>query len=71
MPAPATPPRTPDPQPPRPAPAPTPALGPGPGPGLPPSAFGPTGIGTTAARITPKTGHTRPPQTPADRRVNP
>jgi hypothetical protein len=70
MPGPATPPRTPDPQPPRPAPAPTPALGPGPGPGLPPSAFGPTGIGTTAARIVPKTGATRPPETP-DRRVNP
>ncbi|WP_410677357.1 hypothetical protein [Amycolatopsis sp. cmx-4-68] len=63
-------PRTPDREPPHPAPAPSPALGPGPVPGLPPSALGPTGLGTTAARILPKNGDVRPPDT-SDRRVTP
>ncbi|WP_410598090.1 hypothetical protein [Amycolatopsis sp. lyj-23] len=57
MPEPVTPPRTPD-TPPRP-------------PALPASAFGPTGLGTTAARIVPKTGGTRPPDPDLDRRVTP
>ncbi|MDQ7809590.1 hypothetical protein Q5425_38195 [Amycolatopsis sp. A133] len=60
MPEPVTPPRPPDLEPPR------------PGTGLPPSAFGPTGLGTTAARVVPRTGGTRPPHTPEpDRRPTP
>lgn len=55
MPEPATPPRTPE--------------TPGRPPVLPASAFGPTGLGTAAARIVPRTGDTRPPET--DRRVTP
>ncbi|MDS0140747.1 MULTISPECIES: hypothetical protein [unclassified Amycolatopsis] len=55
MPEPATPPRTPE--------------TPGRPPVLPASAFGPTGIGTAAARIVPRTGDARPPET--DRRVTP
>ncbi|MFJ7218010.1 hypothetical protein [Amycolatopsis sp. NPDC098790] len=51
---PTTPPREPDVEPPR------------PGPGLPPSAFGPTGLGTAAARVVPKPAAPEP-----DRRVNP
>jgi hypothetical protein len=54
MPEPATPPRTPDPEPPR------------PGPGVPPSVFGPTGLGTAAARVVP--AHPAPEP---DRRVTP
>ncbi|EOD60154.1 hypothetical protein [Amycolatopsis vancoresmycina] len=41
-------------------------------PALPASAFGPTGLGTTAARVVPKTGGARPPEAPEpDRRVKP
>ena len=58
MPEPVTPPRKPDAGPPR------------PGPGLPASAFGPTGLGTAAARVVPR--GTRPPAAPEpDRRVKP
>jgi hypothetical protein len=58
MPEPATPPRAPD--------------APGRPPALPASAFGPTGLGTAAARIVPRTGGTRPPEAPEpDRRVTP
>ncbi|WP_410573951.1 hypothetical protein [Amycolatopsis sp. cmx-4-61] len=53
MPEPVTPPRPPD--------------APGRPPALPASAFGPTGLGTAAARIVPKTGDVRPPD--PDRRV--
>ncbi len=82
MPEPATPPRKPDAEPPRlrtvgvepPHPAPV-ALPPDPrkaGYGLPPSAFGPTGLGTAAARIVPKPAGARPPEAPEpDRRVKP
>ncbi|WP_206796813.1 hypothetical protein [Amycolatopsis sp. MtRt-6] len=60
MPEPVTPPRKPDVEPPR------------PGTGLPASAFGPTGLGTAAARIVPRSGGTRPPAAPEpDRRVKP
>jgi len=60
MPEPATPPRKPDAEPPR------------PGPGLPPSVFGPTGLGTAAARVVPKPAGARPPEPPEpDRRVKP
>jgi hypothetical protein len=60
MPEPTTPPRKPDAEPPR------------PGTGLPPSAFGPTGLGTAAARVVPKTAGHRPPAAPEpDRRVTP
>ena len=60
MPEPATPPRTP------------PAAPPRPGSGLPPSAFGPTGLGTAAARIVPKPAGVRPPEAPEpERRVKP
>ncbi|QKV72391.1 hypothetical protein [Amycolatopsis sp. Hca4] len=52
---PTTPPRTPD--------------APGRPPALPASAFGPTGLGTTAARIVPRTGDARPPE--PERRVTP
>ncbi|RSM35434.1 hypothetical protein DMA12_44475 [Amycolatopsis balhimycina DSM 5908] len=40
--------------------------------GLPASAFGPTGLGTAAARVVPRPAGTRPPEAPEpDRRVNP
>ncbi|MGW4061583.1 hypothetical protein ACWEGE_25105 [Amycolatopsis sp. NPDC004747] len=45
---PVTPPRKPD--------------APGRPPALPASVFGPTGLGTAAARIVPRTGGTRPPE---------
>lgn len=45
---PVTPPRNPD--------------APGRPPALPASVFGPTGLGTAAARIVPRTGGTRPPE---------
>lgn len=54
MPEPVAPPRTPDREPPR------------PGTGLPASAFGPTGLGTTAARVVP-----RPPAGAPDRQAKP
>lgn len=54
---PTTPPRKPDGEPPR------------PGTGLPPSAFGPTGLGTASTRIVPKPGPTEAPE--PDRRVKP
>ncbi|WP_199198868.1 hypothetical protein [Amycolatopsis sp. CA-128772] len=39
---------------------------------LPASAFGPTGLGTAAARVVPKSGGVRPPEAPEpDRRVKP
>ncbi|MET8854185.1 hypothetical protein [Amycolatopsis sp. NPDC004625] len=39
---------------------------------LPASAFGPTGLGTTAARVVPQSGGARPPEAPEpDRRVKP
>ena len=57
MPEPATPPRKPDTEPPR------------PGPGLPPSAFGPTGLGTAAARVVPRPHGAEAPE--PDRRVSP
>ncbi len=45
---------------------------PKPGAGLPPSAFGPTGLGTAALRIVPRPAGTRPPEAPEpDRRVKP
>ena len=38
--------------------------------GLPASAFGPTGLGTAAARVVPRPAGTRPPEAPEpDRRV--
>ncbi|MGW4487520.1 hypothetical protein ACWEOE_27190 [Amycolatopsis sp. NPDC004368] len=51
MAAPATPPRPPEAAPVRPGSAP-----------LPPPAFGPTGLGTSALRIVPKPAATRPPE---------
>ena len=55
---PATPPRKPE--------------APGRPPALPASAFGPTGLGTAAARVVPRPAGTRPPEAPEpDRRVNP
>ncbi len=58
MPEPVTPPRAPD--------------APGRPPALPASAFGPTGLGTAAARIVPRNGGTRPPEAPQpDRRATP
>jgi hypothetical protein len=58
VPEPVTPPREPD--------------APGRPPALPASAFGPTGLGTAAARVVPKTAGARPPEAPEpDRRVKP
>ena len=58
MPEPATPPRQPD--------------APGRPPALPASAFGPTGLGTAAARVVPRPAGARPPEAPEpDRRVKP
>jgi len=60
VPEPVTPPREPDAEPPR------------PGTPLPASAFGPTGLGTAAARVVPRPAGTRPPEAPEpDRRVKP
>jgi hypothetical protein len=58
MPEPVTPPRKPE--------------APGRPPALPASAFGPTGLGTAATRVVPKTAGARPPEAPEpDRRVKP